>query len=234
VAFEKIEYVGTAPLARTSGSTSSSATSITGDDLTGWPTGGANGRFWVVLGRATSVEEKVLVASRSGNTLTLDDVSDRGEDGTSAATHAEGTTLEHVATASDLAEANAAVRRVLVKGVEIPLVFTFTQISTLALLADKGTQWYAPRSGKIVGLTMQVNDTRVSGSITGEVHINAGATGVTAAIDGSNTTNDHTLQAPADPFVAGDLISVVLTPSSFSPSTNGNAIVWVVFDDAFT
>lgn len=113
VAFERIEYVGTAPAARTSGSTSSSATTITGDDLTGWPTGGVNGRFWVVLGRGTSAEEKVLCASRSSNTLTLDDVSDRGEDGTTAATHASGTTMEHVATASDLAEANQVVRQTL-------------------------------------------------------------------------------------------------------------------------
>jgi hypothetical protein len=65
---------------------------ILGDDLTGWPVGGAGGPFTITLDRDTSFEEKCLVATRVGNQLNL---TSRGYDSTVERNHTAGATLEH-------------------------------------------------------------------------------------------------------------------------------------------
>lgn len=67
--------------------------SITSD--TGWPSGGANGKFYVTINRGGANEERILVQTRSGTTCTIAAVGDRGKDGTSAAAHSAGETVEH-------------------------------------------------------------------------------------------------------------------------------------------
>lgn len=76
---------------------------------TGWPTGGANGKFYVTINRGESDEERVLVESRTGLNLTVSAVGDRGVDDTSAQSHASGATIEHTFSAVDADEANAHV-----------------------------------------------------------------------------------------------------------------------------
>jgi hypothetical protein len=108
--FERIEHTGTAPATTLASNITSSATSIAlaSGGGTGWPTG-STGRFWVVIDRGQTAEEKILVETRTTDTLTLANANDRGEDGTSAAAHSAGAAVEHVATAVELDEANQLV-----------------------------------------------------------------------------------------------------------------------------
>jgi hypothetical protein len=83
--------------------------SIVCDDLTNWPTGNGGRPFFVVVGRNTPLEEKILCASRSGNIITVYNVgtvNGRGADDTFIATHQTGTFIEHIYTATDANEAN--------------------------------------------------------------------------------------------------------------------------------
>ena len=85
------------------------------DDLTiqtttmnNWPDG-VIGPFFIVIDRDLASEEKILCATKSGNTLTVYDdgvVNGRGADGTSVTSHASGAFVEHVFTATDADQAN--------------------------------------------------------------------------------------------------------------------------------
>lgn len=63
----------------------------------------ATGPFVISLDRGTATEEKVLIGSRAGNTLT---VTTRGYDGTSAQSHSAGAYVEHVLDAYTIEQAN--------------------------------------------------------------------------------------------------------------------------------
>lgn len=86
--------------------TSTSLSITTTGTVTGWPDG-SGGKFLAVIGRGTANEEKFYVLSRSGNTLTISAVGDRGADDTSATSHSSGVFIEHCVGADDLDEANA-------------------------------------------------------------------------------------------------------------------------------
>jgi len=73
------------------------------DSATGWPDG-SNGPFFAVIDRGLSTEEKVLVANRSGTTLTLQQ---RAADGTLSYPHSAQATIEHVFSAIEADAANA-------------------------------------------------------------------------------------------------------------------------------
>jgi hypothetical protein len=80
------------------------------DNLANWPTGVNNRPFFVVVGRNTPLEEKILCSSRSGNVITVFNqgtVNGRGADDTNLATHPTGAVIEHIFTATDANEANA-------------------------------------------------------------------------------------------------------------------------------
>ena len=106
------EYVGGAQSARLTsplGGTTLDMT-ISCNDLTNWPTGTGGIPFYVVIDRGTASEEKILCASRSGNTLTVYEVglvNGRGADDTSITSHSSNARIEHVFTATDADEANA-------------------------------------------------------------------------------------------------------------------------------
>ena len=93
------EYKGAAPSTTLSGSLTSGATTIVISSGTNWPTGS----FSVVIDPGLPTEEKVLVTSRSGTSLT---VTTRGYDDTSASAHSSGATIYPVPTAIDFQEAN--------------------------------------------------------------------------------------------------------------------------------
>ena len=108
------EYVGAAQKAYLTASLGGSTANltITCDDLTNWPTGVSGRPFYVVVDRNTASEEKILCASRAGNTITVYDdglTNGRGADGTSITTHSINAEIEHVFTATDADEANAHV-----------------------------------------------------------------------------------------------------------------------------
>jgi len=76
--------------------------------MNNWPDG-VIGPFFIVVDRDLSSEEKILCASKSGNTLTVYDdgvINGRGADGTSVTSHASGAFVEHVFTATDADQAN--------------------------------------------------------------------------------------------------------------------------------
>ena len=82
-------------------------TTITCDDLTGWPDGASGLRpFWVTINRGGLTEERVLCSSRSGNVLTIAD-GGRGEDDTAMSVHQVGEYIEHTFTSLEADQANA-------------------------------------------------------------------------------------------------------------------------------
>jgi len=108
------QYVGGAQSARLTASLGGATTNltITCNDLTNWPTGTGGRPFFVVVNRNTVSEEKILCASRSGNTITVYDdgvLNGRGADGTQIASHSSNSIIEHVFTATDADEANEIV-----------------------------------------------------------------------------------------------------------------------------
>lgn len=101
---ERREYAGNAPPRTLSSGIDNAATAIAISDGTGWPTG-AVGPFFVVIDKGLTSEEKVKCSSRTANSLTVA-ASGRGMDGTAAASHSAGATIEHVITALDMDNAN--------------------------------------------------------------------------------------------------------------------------------
>lgn len=106
---ERRSFSGTAgPTALTSGIDDNDVT-VTVDDATGYPTG-SGGPFVVTVDRGTVSEERILVASRTGNVLSVDE---RGWDGTTAVVHDAAATVEHTISAVDMDEANQAAVAIL-------------------------------------------------------------------------------------------------------------------------
>lgn len=99
------DYSGTAKPTTLNGAISAAATSITVADGTGYPTGAA-GPFVVTIDAGLAAEEKVLCASRTGNTLS---VTSRGWDGTTASDHNNAASVAHTYSATDAREANTHV-----------------------------------------------------------------------------------------------------------------------------
>jgi len=100
------DYAGNAVPTTLTGAINTTDLSISINDATGWPSGGASGKFFVTVDRGLSNEERILVASRTGTTLTVTAVGDRGVDDTAAATHGVGASIEHTFSAVDADEAN--------------------------------------------------------------------------------------------------------------------------------
>lgn len=103
MAFEKRDYSGGAVPTTLAASVSESGDALTLNEATNWPSGGVNGPFTITVDRGKTTEERILVQSRSGTTLT---VRERGFDGTTAVAHGIGATVEHSPAAQDFVEAN--------------------------------------------------------------------------------------------------------------------------------
>lgn len=101
----RYEHQGGAKATTLASEITASATSFTVADATNWPTG-SSFPFWVVIDRGKAAEEKILCSSRTG---TLISVSSRGQDGTSAASHDGGATVEHCLTATEIDKFDAVV-----------------------------------------------------------------------------------------------------------------------------
>ena len=106
-------YAGAAPACTLTNSITSGDTSalLTGD-VTNWTTT-ASGPFFMVIDPGLSTEEKVLVAARTGSSLSS---ITRGQDGTTAASHSAGATCYPVFTATDADQANAVAATLTTKG----------------------------------------------------------------------------------------------------------------------
>ena len=96
-------YVGAAPACTLTNSiTAGDTTALLTGTVTAW-NDTANGPFFMVIDPGLVTEEKVLVGSRTGSSLSS---MTRGVDGTTAASHAAGATCYPVFTATDANEAN--------------------------------------------------------------------------------------------------------------------------------
>lgn len=78
------------------------------DTVLGWPDG-SEGPFFIVVDRGLLTEEKMLIASRSGDEFVI---LERGADDTQQWSHAAGAVVEHVFTALEADAANAHVETV--------------------------------------------------------------------------------------------------------------------------
>jgi hypothetical protein len=132
------------------------------DDTTGW----ASGSFYVVIDPGTASEEKVLIASRSGTTLT---VSSRGVDGTTAKPHAGNATIYPVATAADFDEANELTSTYQNTGGMV-----YYDGTTFAQLA-KGTTNYPLVAGASIPTYAQLTATGIANNAVTTDKINAAA-----------------------------------------------------------
>jgi cobalt-zinc-cadmium efflux system membrane fusion protein len=106
-------YAGAAPACTlTNAITSSDTTATITGDTTNW-NNTANGSFFMVIDPGLSTEEKVLVGTRSGSSLSS---ITRGVDGTTAAAHNAGATCYPVFTATDADQANKVASTLTTKG----------------------------------------------------------------------------------------------------------------------
>jgi len=174
------------------------------DNLTNWPTG-ANGRpFFIVLGRDTPVEEKILCTSRVGNVITVFNsglTTGRGADDTPVSSHQVGTFVEHVFTATDANEANLHVNSptshiTVVTSSTRPAApaanQTILESDTGKLLAFIGGAWVeVSGAGATGGGTNQVfyeNDTTITSNYTITASKNAGTFGPVTINSGVTVT----------------------------------------------
>jgi hypothetical protein len=99
---ERREFSGAVLSTTLSSNVSNSATSITVGSGSSFPTG-ANNPFAIVISRGEDEEEKMLVSSRSGGTMTI---SIRGYDGTTAQNHLAGAVVDHVLDSTTIQDMN--------------------------------------------------------------------------------------------------------------------------------
>lgn len=111
--YTRRKYAGGAAATTITGNLTAGSTSITIAAYTGWPNG--SDPFYVVVSPGTASEEKVLV-TRTGSTDTTLNVTTRGVDGTTAASHTSGAAIYPVFTATDADEANAVASTLTTKG----------------------------------------------------------------------------------------------------------------------
>jgi hypothetical protein len=83
------------------------------------------------------------------------------------------------------------------------------------------TQWLAVRDGSVTGIGVKSNGARTAGTLTVTATINGSATGLTAVLDGTNTTKKSTTQSRGiDNFVAGDVLDIrITTTGAWLPTT---------------
>jgi hypothetical protein len=106
-------YAGAAPACTlTNAITSGDTSALLTGDVTNWNST-AGGAFFMVIDPGLSTEEKVLVISRSGSSLSS---ITRGVDGTTATSHSAGATCYPVFTATDADQANAVAAALTTKG----------------------------------------------------------------------------------------------------------------------
>ena len=230
-------YAGAAPACTlTNAITSSDTTATITGDTTNW-NNTANGSFFMVIDPGLSTEEKVLVGTRSGSSLSS---ITRGVDGTTGAAHNAGATCYPVFTATDADQANKVASTLTTKG-DI-LVTTGSVLDRLAvgtndyaLLADSsatnGVAWkQIPAAGiasdavttaKIIDNAVtkaKVADRAVGSAELDGISINAGTTSAYTLVVGdanrvvtfSATT---TVTIPASVFSVGDQINILQTGS---------------------
>lgn len=153
----RYEHTGGAQVTTLAAPINSTDQSFTVVDASGYPDGSV-GPFWVVLDATTANEEKVLCATRTGNTFTVAS-GGRGGDDTVAVPHNPPAQVRHIFTAIEADEANAHVNATSgVHGVAGNVVGT-TDVQTLTgktILGSQNTFGSIPQSA-ITDLVTRLN-----------------------------------------------------------------------------
>lgn len=110
--YERKTIDGGVPATTLNGGIDSSQTTAVIASATGWPDG-SSGPFVIAIDRGGASEEKILVSSRTGTTLTIET---RGYDNTTGVAHDSGADVEHVLDASTVDQANRYVNLQTGKG----------------------------------------------------------------------------------------------------------------------
>jgi hypothetical protein len=233
-AFTRRQYAGSAVATTITAGINTTDTTCSLAAAVGWP-GTAGVPFYVVIDPGASNEEKCS-ATISGSTLTLV----RGQDDTSASSHASGATIYPVFTANDADEANEIVAKLTTKG--DLLVTTGSALNRLAvgtndfaLLADSaatnGVAWkQLPAAGiasdavttaKIIDNAVtkaKVADRAIGSAELDGLSVNAGTTSAYTFVAGDanrvvtfSATTAATI--PASTFSVGDQINILQTGS---------------------
>lgn len=139
--------------------------------------------FVVTVDQGLAGEEKILVTSRSGTTLTL---GTRGFDGTVAASHTAGAVVLHTLSATDLDEANAHVNDATLHNLTAVLGFTLITASPTGTnhtgFADLDATNYkvtftAPSSGKAL-LRLVSGTFAATGGVSAQINVRVGGADV--------------------------------------------------------
>lgn len=100
--------------------------------------------------------------------------------------------------------------------------------NTATAVSQSGNGQRITRSGKVVGVIATTDAARTGGTLTVRPRINgSGNSGITAVIDGTNTTSNSTFSQTGVSFSANDTIDVSFLTSSWGPTT-ADATAWLV------
>lgn len=168
-----IDIDGGVPSTTLNGAITSGATSITVADGSSYPDG-TNGNFYIVIDLGAGSEETIECSGRSSNTLT---VATRGADGSSATSHDNGATVQHVVPALTLQEANTHANQTTGTPHGSAYVVPSGNVATATAL----------ETGRTIVLSGDVSGT--SGSFDGT----ANATITTTIADNSHNHTDSTI-----------------------------------------
>jgi hypothetical protein len=217
------QYSGSAAAGTISVGINSAVLTITCNTLTGWPTGGT-GPFAAVLERGTANEEKVLVASRSGNVLTL---SSRGYDGTTARAHSASAPIEHCYTAVDADEANDHVNRlgdVHGVGVASQVVGTATTQTLLNKTINGANNTLTVPQAQVTGLSAAITAYDAHLAASQNVH----GIGAGNSVVGTGTAQTLTSKTLTSPVINTPTIA---TPTITSPAITGGTLATPTITD---
>lgn len=147
--------------------------------------------FVMVIGRGTATEEKILVESRSAETLTI---LQRGYDGSTAQAHSAGEYVEHALDAYTLDQANAIATTMTTAGDLLYKTTTGENVafSRLAIGASGNvlkSNGSAPSWGKVTASEIQaatITGTELAGSVAGSGL--TGGAGSALAVNVDNST----------------------------------------------
>lgn len=201
MAYTRRDIRGGAVQTTLNGGITSGATSCVITASTGWPDGGTNPAFYVVIDPGLTTEEKILCSTRSGTTVNFAGRGSTYGDGTSAAAHSSGAVIYPCVTAVDLDEANLAVSKLIGLATAVGQVPVVDAANSFAMVQAK-------TSGQIlVGNGTTVASVAVSGDATlastGAVTIAAGAVTSAKILDGTIATGDMAANAVTNAVLAG-------------------------------